>query len=174
MQTEEEENMKSRVTIIALASVFIPLSSLIAGVMPGRWDKLASLNSGTGIIVVLKSGERTESSFVSLGSDSLVIREITGTERILPKTEVLSIITAEKVPGKKLKGALIGAGVGFGAGFFGLAAVNAQKTASGPLWDGEGLGYYTGAGLGVAAVGAAVGAIVSSAHQHQKILYKAP
>ena len=59
-------------------------------------------------------------------------------------------------------GLLIGAGVGFAAGFLTLAAVNAAKTASGPIWDGEALGYYTTAGLAGAAVGAGLGAVVDA------------
>ena len=165
--------MKSRAIAIALVSLFFPLSSLSAGIMPGRWEKVAALNPETEIMITLKSGERTESFFVSLGSDNVVIREVTGTVRVLPKTEVLSIITAKKVPDRKLNGVFIGAGVGFGAGFFGLAAWNARATASGPIWDGECLGYYTGAGLIMAAIGAVVGAVIDAVHKDQEVLYMA-
>jgi hypothetical protein len=102
-----------------------------------------------------------------------MIRDIGGTERILARTEILTIVSAAKIRGKKMKGALIGSAVGFGAGFIGLAALNAHKTASGPIWDGEAVGYYAGAGIGVAAVGAVVGAMISSIHKHQEILFKA-
>lgn len=61
-----------------------------------------------------------------------------------------------------LNGVLIGAGVGFGVGFLGLAAVNAKETASGPIWDAEAVGIYTSAGLLGAAVGAGIGAIVDA------------
>jgi hypothetical protein len=60
-------------------------------------------------------------------------------------------------------GALIGAAVGFAAGFLGLAAHNARVTASGPIWDGEALGVYTSAGLLGAVVGAGVGALIDAA-----------
>jgi hypothetical protein len=75
---------------------------------------------------------------------------------------------AQPVPARDSlrNGLLIGAGVGFAAGFLTLAAVNAAKTASGPIWDGEALGYYTSAGLAGAAVGAGLGAVVDAWHRH--------
>jgi hypothetical protein len=69
-------------------------------------------------------------------------------------------------PDSLRNGLLIGAGVGFAAGFLTLAAVNAAKTASGPIWDGEALGYYTTAGVAGAAVGAGLGAVVDALHRH--------
>jgi nitrate/nitrite transporter NarK len=63
-------------------------------------------------------------------------------------------------------GLLIGAGVGFGAGFLTMAAVNAAKTDSGPIWDGEALGIYTSAGLAGAAIGAGLGVVVDALHRH--------
>jgi F0F1-type ATP synthase assembly protein I len=61
-----------------------------------------------------------------------------------------------------LNGALIGAGVGFGAGFLGLAAFNAKETDSGPIWDAEAIGFYTTAGVLGAVVGAGIGALVDA------------
>jgi hypothetical protein len=61
-----------------------------------------------------------------------------------------------------LNGVLIGAGVGFGAGFLGLAAFNAQETETGPIWDAEAVGIYTSVGLLGAAVGAGIGALVDA------------
>jgi hypothetical protein len=59
-----------------------------------------------------------------------------------------------------VNGVLIGAGIGFAGGFLGMAAVNAAKTASGPLWDGEAIAIYSSAGLLGAAAGAGLGALV--------------
>jgi hypothetical protein len=168
-----EEKVKSCATAITLISLMFCTSSLSAGIIPGRWEKVAALNPETEIVITLKSGERTESYFVSLGSDKLVVREITGIIRELPKTEVLGIVTEKKISDGKLNGILIGAGVGFGAGFLGLAAWNARETASGPIWDREALGYYTGAGLIMAAVGAVAGSVIDAAHKDQEVLYVA-
>ena len=61
-----------------------------------------------------------------------------------------------------MNGVLIGAGVGFGAGFLTLAAVNAAKTETGPIWDAEAMGVYTSAGLLGAAVGGGIGALIDA------------
>jgi len=63
-----------------------------------------------------------------------------------------------------LNGLLVGAGIGFGAGFLGMAAFNARETASGPIWDGEALGIYTSVGLLGAAIGAGIGAAIDALH----------
>jgi len=61
-----------------------------------------------------------------------------------------------------LNGLLVGAGVGFGTGFLGMAAFNARETASGPIWDGEALGIYTSVGLLGAGIGAGIGAAIDA------------
>jgi hypothetical protein len=68
-------------------------------------------------------------------------------------------------------GALIGTAVGFGAGFFALAAFNARKTASGPIWDREDIGYYISAGLIGAGIGALVGTLIDAGRKGTEILY---
>lgn len=57
-------------------------------------------------------------------------------------------------------GTLIGAGIGFAAGFLAHAAWNAHETASGPVWDRDAVGYYAGSGLIGAGIGAGIGALV--------------
>jgi hypothetical protein len=59
-------------------------------------------------------------------------------------------------------GTVIGMTVGFAAGFLTLAAYNAKETASGPIWDAEAIGYYTGAGLIGAGIGAGMGALIDA------------
>jgi hypothetical protein len=61
-----------------------------------------------------------------------------------------------------LNGTLIGAAVGFGAGFATLAIANTNATDSGPVWDGESVGYYIGAGIIGAGIGAGIGALVDA------------
>jgi MFS family permease len=67
-----------------------------------------------------------------------------------------------------LNGVLIGAAVGFGAGFATMAAANAAATDSGPIWDGEALGYYTMAGVMGAGVGAGIGALIDALHNDRR------
>ena len=61
-----------------------------------------------------------------------------------------------------LNGTLIGAAVGFGAGYLTMAAVNAKATDSGPIWDQDARGYYTMAGIIGAGIGAGIGALVDA------------
>lgn len=61
-----------------------------------------------------------------------------------------------------LNGTLIGAAVGFGAGYLTMAAVNAEAAESGPIWDREARGYYTMAGVMGAGIGAGIGALIDA------------
>jgi hypothetical protein len=71
-------------------------------------------------------------------------------------------------------GVLLGAGLGFGTGFLGLAAVNAHQTASGPIWDRGSVGYYISAGLIGAGIGALTGAAVDAGRKDTDILFFRP
>lgn len=59
-------------------------------------------------------------------------------------------------------GVLIGSGVGFASGFFGMAAFNAKATATGPIWYDEAVMGYTAAGILGAGIGAGVGALIDA------------
>jgi hypothetical protein len=61
-----------------------------------------------------------------------------------------------------LNGALIGAAVGFGAGYLTMAVANARATESGPIWDRDARRYYTMAGVIGAGIGAGIGALVDA------------
>jgi len=165
--------MKPYLLALVMVGSLLLASPLSAGVAPGNWDKVAALSPGTRIIVTLISGEQIASTFIQMGPVNLMIRDTNGTERSLARTGVQTIVSAAKVRGKKIKGALIGSAVGFGAGFIGLAVVNERKTASGPTWDGEAIGAYAGAGIGTAAIGAVVGAVIGSLHKHQEVFFTA-
>ena len=61
-----------------------------------------------------------------------------------------------------LNGVLIGAAVGFGAGFATMAVANANATDSGPIWGREAQGYYVMAGVMGAGIGAGIGALIDA------------
>ena len=85
-------------------------------------------------------------------------------------TRATSAVTARA--GDSLRnGTLIGTAVGFAAGFIGLAAFNADQTASGPIWDREALGYYTGAGLLGAGIGAGLGAVIDALNKQDQSVF---
>jgi hypothetical protein len=79
-----------------------------------------------------------------------------------------SSLTRQAAGDSLRNGTFVGMGVGFAAGFFGLAAYNAKETASGPIWDGEALGYYTTAGLLGAGIGAGVGAMIDALNKDRR------
>ena len=90
----------------------------------------------------------------------------------IPKKDVDRIETVEEVRDSRRNGVLIGAATGFAAGFLGLAAFNAHETASGPIWDGEAVGYYVSAGILGMGVGALTGYGIDAAVQSGEVLYQ--
>ena len=149
--------------------IFILISSglLNAQVVPGRWEKVAALPQGEEIIVTLKAGDRLECAFKESGADDLTVITLTGRELNIAKSEVREIESQEKIKDSLLNGALIGAGVGLGIAFAGLAAASSGKgevlssaKVFAPL-----LGV--GAGLGV-------GMAIDASQQGTEVLYQAP
>jgi hypothetical protein len=96
--------------------LFITNSSVAAGVIPGRWDKVDALQPGTAIIVFLEAGERVECSFKDSGPEDLTLSDDRGGERRLPKSEVKKIVGAAQYDDSTLDGTVSGALIGTGAG----------------------------------------------------------
>jgi hypothetical protein len=168
----QEESMKSR-SLIAVFLLLLSPGTLSAGTVPGRWEKIAALKPGYIFMVDRKAESPLQASFLRLEPDSLVVQMPDQSVRNLPKDTITKIEGLNKFPDRKRNGILIGAGVGFGLGFFGAAATNAHATASGPIWYGEAVAFYAGAGLGLAALGAILGAVIDTAHQDREVLYQA-
>ncbi len=80
--------MKVKNLIGVMVLVLLSLVSLQAGVIPGRWEKLDGQPSGTRMLVTLNSGERMDCALSSSGALDLTVTDQTGTERVLPKSEV--------------------------------------------------------------------------------------
>jgi hypothetical protein len=156
-----------------LIAFLLAARPVCGGVVPGRWEKVASLMSGTSIVVTLKTGERAEWIFRGIGPDRMILSDSSGRELAIPKPIVQIIETAGKVRDRLANGALIGAGIGFGSAALGMAGYAAHVTASGPIWGGEATGYYVGAGLVGAGIGALVGTVIDAGSQTPEILYRA-
>ena len=108
--------MKTQSFISVITLVVLLITSLQAGVVPGRWEKLDSQPPGKQIIVTLKIGDRMECTFKSSGPDDLTVTDPSGTERKVPKSEVQTIVSAEKTGDSLLNGLLIGLGIGAASG----------------------------------------------------------
>ena len=97
-----------------------------------------------------------------------------GSRLTVEKNSVSTVEGAEKVADRNLNGTLIGTFSGFGIAFGFCAAANAKLTASGPIWDGEGVALYTSCGLLGAGVGSMAGYFLDRAHKVPEVFYRAP
>ncbi len=159
--------MKTQSFISVVALVVFLTTSLQAGVIPGRWEKLDSQPPGKQIIVTLKIGDRLECDFQSSGPDDLTVTDQSGTERKVPKSEVQTIISAEKTGDSVLNGTLIGAGAGAAISLIPIMLAAIQSDGG---WDVETMGIF-GAAIGV---GAGMGAGIDALHRRPEVLYQAP
>ncbi len=100
------------VGISVMAVVVLVTTSLHAGVIPGRWEKLDNQPPGKQIIVTLESGDRMECGLRSSGPEDLTVIDESGKELSVPKSEVQKIVSAEKIKDGLGNGVAMGAGVG--------------------------------------------------------------
>ena len=135
--------------------------------IPGRWEKLDSQPPGKQIIVTLKIGDRLECDFQGSGPDDLTVTDQSGTERKVPKSEVQTIISAEKTGDSILNGTLVGAGAGAAISLIPILLAAIQSDGG---WDVETTGIF-GAAIGV---GAGMGAGIDALHRRPEVLYQAP
>ncbi len=124
-----------------------------AEVIPGRWEKVEAQAPGTGLTVVLKSGDRFDCTFEEVQMDTLVVETGTG-ERRIPKVDIQRLETSELVPDPVkdglVKGAVIGAVVvGVFGGLVGSTGFESVSRFEGALALGA-IGAGIGAGLGAA------------------------
>ncbi len=148
---------------------------LHADVIPGRWEKVEAQAPGTGLTVVMKSGDRFDCTFEELQMDTLVVETGAG-ERRVPKVDIQRLETSEPVRDPAKDGTLKGAAIGAIAGgvFFGIVGGGIR----GPR-DGAGRAIAralvigaVGAGIG-AGGGAALGFAVDYWHKAPEVLYVA-
>jgi len=157
--------MRSRTLIILMALLVCTSSTLRAGVVPGRWEKVAAENLGAKFIVTLLSGERIDGYFRGMSQDHLKLTMLDGQERAVRKAEVAKIITGDRRMGSLTNGFLIGLGIGAGIPAIAIASMHDDDV------DG-----------GVAAlmvilyglIGGAIGVGIDAAVQGHITLYQAP
>jgi hypothetical protein len=153
----------------AILGLLIAYPLPAAQIVPGRWDRVEALPRGAVILVTLTSGDQTENSFVASDPEVLILTNSSGTEIRVAKADILRVARQLRDPVRN--GVLVGTGAGFGAGFFALAAFNAKQTATGPLWEGEALAQYIGAGLVGAGIGALAGLAIDAGRRTTEIVY---
>jgi hypothetical protein len=97
-------------------------TSVNAGVIPGRWEKVESLEEGYPIIVTLKGWERIKGAFDGLDRESLLIKKNNQQKLDLPKTAVIKVESQERTNNDSLiNGPMWGAILGGGLSALGMA-----------------------------------------------------
>jgi hypothetical protein len=155
--------MRSRTFIVLMALLVCTSSTLRAGVVPGRWEKVAAENLGAKFIVTMLSGERIDGYFRGMSEDHLKLTMLDGQERAVRKTEVAKIITGDRRMGSLTNGFLIGLGIGAGIPAIAAASMHDDADASAAI-------VIILGGL----IGGAIGVGIDAAVQGHITLYQAP
>ena len=146
----------------ALALVFVGLlvaTTVRAGVVPGRWEKVQAERPGTEMIITLTAGDEIRGAYQEVGKDEIFVT-VNGTQRTLPKSGIAKITTEERRTGPLWNGPLIGGAIGGSLAAIGVAAYGGDSDwVFIPVW---------------AAIGAGIGLGIDAAVQSRITLYKAP
>jgi hypothetical protein len=134
---------------------------VLGGVVPGRWEKVESLQPGTGIVVSLNSGEKMTCFLQGTTSTAISVVSSEGTDHELPKIAVSRIETLEKHRGPLWDGVLIGGAIGLA-----VAGILISQYGSSTTNNAAALGVY-------GAMGAGIGLAVDAGVAGRKTLYKA-
>ena len=163
--------MKAAQFLTVLTAVL--MTSLQAGVVPGRWDKIDNLTLPVDVIVILKEGERVEGSLTEKTVESLLIQTSSAYSQTLQRSRIRRVMKAERAPDSNRNGTLIGSGVGFGIGFGTTVALEKSATASGFELAEENLSLAILGGLIGAGAGAVTGWAIDRYEPSHEVLYKA-
>ncbi len=159
--------IQSFIKILPLLVVFSS-GLLKAQVVPGRWEKVDALEQGTEIIFTMKSGERVDGAFQQHDAEILFVAEVNGSERPIPERDVAKVVRPLVEGDSSWDGAAIGAAIGYGGGWAGLAAM---KSGGGDWAWSDAFEMFGPIGAGV---GALVGYLVDKSHKGTEVLYQAP
>jgi hypothetical protein len=163
--------MKSRILTFVVA-LGLTNTSLSAGVVPGHWDKVETLERGSQIIVFLQQGDRLECALRDHTEEYLVVVTEEGRDLKLPKKTIEKITGPQVIEDSKSDGTWIGAGIGFGVGFGGMVAWEKSKTASGYSLAEENLGWALAGGAIGAVGGALIGRAIDAGNETYEVVYK--
>ncbi len=152
------------VSLILAVLIFIPAH---AEVIPGRWEKVSTLEMTSPIMAELKNGDRIQGQFQHLSPSALELRSLAG-RAVIPKSDIRTITT----PSKDGLGNGAGIGAAIGAGLALGTFILAVRTRGGLDGDTQSLLVMGGMGAGI---GAGIGAAADAATKGDPIVvYKAP
>ena len=139
--------MIARNLILVLVLGCLTSIALHGGVVPGRWEKLDSLEPGSKILLTSQAGDTVLYTFQSADSTSIKVRDSDGRMRVIPKSHVTRVIRRNSRSSKR---AWIGTAIGAGSGFA-LGALSARGTDETPF------ARWEVAGISLGALGALTG-----------------
>ncbi len=163
--------MKTQSFVSVITLLLLLTTSLQAGVIPGRWEKVDSQPAGALLAITLKSGDGGKYAFTTSDATTLTVSAKDGAELTLPKADVARIVQRKRPSrtGRTKRGAAIGGA----AGAFGGAAASIIVRTRGefvqpwsPLW-------FIPFGL----IGAAAGGMIgwsTGPKPADEVLYQAP
>ena len=167
----KSSTMKSyRIQIVSLILAGLISIPAHAEVIPGRWEKVAALETAPLIKVDLKNGDRISGQFRGLSSSDLELLNAAG-RALIPRADIQTITLPAKdgLGDGALKGAAIGAGVAGGLSLIGIAFEPPGKRGD-LVYQALLLTIPVCAGLG-----AVIGVVADAATKTEDIVvYKAP
>ena len=166
----KSSTMKSyRIQIVSLILAGLISIPAHAEVIPGRWEKVAALETAPLIKVDLKNGDRISGQFRGLSSSDLELLNAAG-RALIPRADIQTITLPAKdgLGDGALKGAAIGAGVAGGLSLIGIAFEPPGKR------DVLALQALLLAVPVYAGIGALIGAVADETKTDDIVVYKAP
>ena len=166
----KSSTMKSyRIQIVSLILAGLISIPAHAEVIPGRWEKVAALETAPLIKVDLKNGDRISGQFRGLSSSDLELLNAAG-RALIPRADIQTITLPAKdgLGDGALKGAAIGAGVAGGLSLIGIAFEPPGKR------DVLALQALLLAVPVYAGLGALIGAVADETKTDDIVVYKAP
>ncbi len=153
---------------LGLAALLLNGRLLCAEAPPGRWEKVEAQESGTSLIVTLKSGERFEAEYLGSDAAALSVRREAGNEIRVPKQAVENV--ARRVNDSVGNGLLLGTAIGAGGAVLlceGVKVARDRPSESGFSLCGT-IGMLGGG------IGALAGWLVDKGTEETEVLYEAP
>ena len=146
--------------VLFFAILLLDFGAVNAGVVPGRWDKLETIQPGTELRLETKSAGLLIGFYEGVLPDAVRFT-VDGRSQVLPKTDILKIYRTKK--DSNLNGTLIGLLAGLGVGFSMSYKNDAEATAILHL-------ITVPVGLGA---GATVGYLVDRSVHGKEVIYSA-